>query len=645
MIRSADGKEKDTERHVTTSADFDYLVIASGFFSTPYTPDIPGFHEFSGRTIHSSALDTPETINSILSESKTSGGKLLVIGGSMSGAEAASALALHLSSLKHTDSLSRGGLERYEVHHVCTKPFWTLPTFLPQSGQNDDAVSFLPLDLVLYNLSRRPPGPVEYGFGPLSKELISKMNNSFRSLVGKDYEICGYVRSDLNHTDKSENDKPQPTFLAIGNDYAEFIRSKKILPTIGRVTRINTSLSDSASVDITLPDNKTISLSNVAAVILATGYKPNQSLSFLPPEVLAELEYDPNDSFLPLILDSKGSMNANVPNLGFVGFYKGPYWGAMEMHARFLGHVWADAGVGSAIWFSEAEEREAVRNFRDKDKDHYRGQLPMADYSGFMESFARELGIPSARKSDSSERPEIVIPAEYAFDRASPGPGNFNGANESIKQAEVEATLDSLQTTISRKTDANCPGVAMAIFRALHGTWNFTRTYLDEAKAQKERKTHGSATFHPRYPSRKEYEKEYLCEEVEYGSSEPTPKTGSTCSVYSLLDPLPRSDGVHIHIWLSGNLDSENQFSHRLVLSPAQARVQNGDRVPGEYIIHGSGSGGRTSHGSSGCVYQYEYIFHLEGVAITSWECKVVRANSGSGEGGGRLEVQTSYTR
>ena len=567
----------------------------------------------------------------------------------MSGAEAASALALHLSSLKHADSTSTKGIEGhrgYEVHHVCTKPFWTLPTYLPQASLDEATyrVSFLPLDLVLYNLNRRPPGPVEYSFGPLSTELISKMNDNFRSILGKDYESCGHVQSDLTHIDKARDDKPQPTFLAIGNDYAEFIRSKEISPTTGKVTRINSSLSGSASVEITLPDNKTMSLNNVAAIILATGYKPNTSLSFLPPEVLSELEYDPNDSFIPLILDSKGTMNRNIPDLGFVGFYKGPYWGAMEMQARFLGQAWADADRSSGVWFLEAEEREAVRNFRSKDKNHYRGQLPMADYMGLMESFSRDLGLPSARSRNSSERPGIVIPAEYTFHKALPGTGNGSSVNGILKQTEVEATLNSLQTTVSHSTNATSPGLAMAVFRALHGTWKFTRTYYNRTSSQTESNIHGTTRFHPRYPSKKEYEKEYLYEEIVYEAFQQASKlAGTSRCIYSLLEPLPRTDGIHIHIRSSENLDSDNQFLRGLKFSTAQASIQNGERVPGEYIIYANGFTEDTDCSSPGGVCQYEYVFNLEGVAITSWECRIVRTSLASGERG--LEIRTSYTR
>lgn len=625
---------------------FDYLVVASGYFSTPYIPDIPGLSEYRERAIHSSALDIPGSLQKILQEPNTAGGKLVVIGGSLSGAEAASALALYLSSRKYTSTSSKSCLRAYEVHHVSTKPFWAIPTYLPQSppveSPDKEDVSFLPLDLALYNLSHRPPGPVQYSFGPLSVEQIAKFNNNFRALLGREYENCGHITSKCN---RPENDKPQPTFLAIGNDYAEFVRSKAISPTIGRVCGITRSPSGSAGVEISLPDGQITRMDDVAATIMATGFKPNNSLSFLPDEVLSTLEYLSGDTFLPLVLDGKGSMHTDIPDLGFVGFYKGPYWGAMEMQARLLGDIWVSASPRDGIYLSDteklkrAEERQAIRDFRSADPNVYRSQLPMADYTGMMESLARDLGIPRAQLTGSGERHGPVVPARFAFDKTPPGPGRY------MKENQVKTTLGSLRTTLNPKNSTTSPGMALAIFRALHGTWNFTRTWY-KAPSRSETKISGAAAFHPRYPTKTGYDKEYLCEETAHDTSVPSAGVSSR-SVCSLLDPLPRPDGIHIHVRLADgmNLNTEDQFSHALKLSPARQKVRDGEQIPGEYTVHASGSGGRTGRGHSGGIYQYEYVFNMEGVAITSWECCIVCKHPGGDTKDGDAETRTSYTR
>lgn len=611
------------------SDEFDYLVVASGYFSTPYVPDIPGLSDFKDRTIHSSTLDNPQILNDILPDSTTEPGKLLVIGGSMSGAEAASALAFHLSSEKHTPSSSRLKDSNYEVHHICTKPFWTLPTYLPQPAEGtDENISFVPLDLVLYNLDRRPPGKVEYTFGPLSTEQIARTNNGFRSILGSEYEGHGHI----DHLETGHKKELEPTFVAIGNDYAEFVRSKAIHPTIGRVTAVNYQQSGLASVDITLSNDQTTTLNNIAAIIPATGYTPHKSLTFLPEDVLRVLEYEGKDSYLPLMLDGKGSMHADIPNIGFVGFYKGPYWGAMEMQARLLGQKWmsSDDKYAEIELVERREERNALRAFRNADPDIYRAQLPMGDYTGLMESFARDLGIERGpvRIGDAAVgRGGPVIPARYTY------PSKSKGAEEN----EAGITLEALRNTLYPTTTTPAPGTAIAIFRALHGSWSFTRTYTypsTDEQTQTEKKTSaGKATFYPRAATNPIYEKEYLYHERRTGSTNtstlaPTEPRDGFSAVYGLLDPLPREDGVYIHVCSENGNDDGDGCSHGLRFG--LPRKREGD---GEYIVSGTGTGR--------CLetdWRYEYIFYLEGVAIRTWECRSIYGETG-------LEIRTLFRR
>lgn len=600
------------------SEEFDYLVVASGYFSAPSTPDIPGLSDFKERTAHSSALDSPEALDSFLPESGTGNtGKLVVVGGSMSGAEAASALAFHLSSAKHTPSSRQ--LDGYTVHHVFSKPFWTLPTYLPQGAPDespDETVSFQPLDLVMYNLDRRPPGPVQYSFGPLSAERIHKTNSFFHSMLGDDYETHGYFACRRSGHDP---ETPQPTWVGISNDYAEFVRSRAIHPTPGRVCAVNRSPTGQAytSIDITLSSGQKTTLDNVAAVITATGYTPHTALSFLPADVLATLEYLPTDPYLPLILDGKGSAHAEVPNMGFVGFYKGPYWGAMEMQARLLGQTWA-AGTETLSDPEKTkraeEERNTIRDFRNAEPDLFRAQLPMGDYTGLMESFARELGIERVRVDDgpAGQGPGPVVPARYtyAFDKSTRlGSGYVAG------QDEIETTLDSLRDTLNHNPNCTSPATAMAIFRALHGQWRFTRLYYphdnNTTQSKPEEEVSGTGTFHPRYPTRTGCEKEYLYEETEDAPSGLHAGSRSSRAVYRLLDPLARPDESHFRVQglTEDGLEEEREDVRLLPARRRHTGTASGGGA-GAYVVSGRSQG-------------QEYVFYLEGVAIRAWESSV----------------------
>ena len=185
----------------------------------------------------------------------------------MSGVETASALATHLSSMNFTSGLAPRAGKAYEVHHVCSRPFWTVPYYLPHETPREDAqsgtVQFLPLDLVFYDLSRRPPGPIEYGFGPASPLQVTKVNQYFRSLLGSDYKDVGEKVFTL---DAEPGQTIQPSWIGIGDEYAEFVRSESIHTTIGRVSAIHVSETGKARIDIRSADGDN-TLDDVAAIV------------------------------------------------------------------------------------------------------------------------------------------------------------------------------------------------------------------------------------------------------------------------------------------------------------------------------------------------------------------------------------------
>ncbi|PYI19406.1 hypothetical protein BO99DRAFT_402799 [Aspergillus violaceofuscus CBS 115571] len=551
--RDGDGNTPTQQRRTEY---FDYLVVASGYFARPFIPDIPGLiGVFAGeRVVHSSAVQEIDELRALLERIQVNGsgaGKLVVVGGSMSGVEAASAVALHLSSMNP-------GPGQLEVHHVCSRPFWTVPTYLPRSSPNQapgTSVPFLPLDLVFYDRARRPPGPIEYAVGPLSPDQISRSNAWFGQLLGSEYARIGSF---------GISTEMQPSWVAIGNDYAEYVRAGAVKVTIGRVAQLTPS-NDRASLEITLPNGETSVLDDVAAIILATGFTPSDSLAFLPPSVLSTLEYSPDDAFIPLILDHKGTSHFEIPDLGFVGFYRGPYWGVMEMQARSLAARWSPspaehpapahspALADDEIGKETEREREQLRRLRNETRQ--RSQFPMGDYVGLMESFARALEISRLPIPDptvdldsdadaDADQPNTlldpVIPARY------PDPYPYSPASASSPPPDDPTkTLTSLATTLSPTPRTASTGeasaataTATAIFRALHGAWHFSRTTttsqseefsapIPEQSDNKtiESTTAGSATFHPRYVTLPGggYEREYLYTETEFQDEPQSP--------------------------------------------------------------------------------------------------------------------------
>ncbi|KAL2820774.1 hypothetical protein BJX63DRAFT_284173 [Aspergillus granulosus] len=599
---------------------FDFLVVASGHFGTPHTPDIPGL-DGSPSIVHSSELQSADDVSRLLEQSPAKQGKLVVVGGSMSGVEAATSIALHLSSLKFKPGSSEQVGSGYEVWHLSTSPFWVLPTYLPHQYSGDPSktrtMPILPLDLFLYDLSRRPAGTVNLAYGPKSPEQVSAIYKSFRDMLGNDYSQIGGV----NITDANGKESTQPPWVGIADYYAEFVRSGAIKLDSGRARSVTRSAS-SWTIHVETPDGHR-PLTNVAAIVMATGFSPSRSLSFLDKDVLRTLEHSEQDHFLPLILDGFSSSHADIPDLGFVGFYKGVFWGPAELQAQSLAQRWnpTDAKDGTTPvddGDAGAAERDMVRAFRNFQPANLRGQFPLGDYVGLMESLARRLG--RARKPLAKEIPEDaqplgpVVPVRYHFDR------DVHTRESQQARGEVDTTMDALRRTLTADSERARMCTAVAIFRALHGQWSFTIESGQGVKAS------GTATFHPRYPSSPGYEREYLCEALENGTQ--------TRSIYRLSeDTSELARDAQVHIWSADQQQSPNSAS--LPLGKIQFETSAEVTESGDYRVRAF------DIANPGARYRYEFI--LDRVAIRSWSCTVTRP--GSSDGQSETETHTSYTR
>ncbi|CAG8907771.1 unnamed protein product [Penicillium egyptiacum] len=596
-----------------SSQDFDLIVIASGYFAQQYIPEIPGLKQFQGQIIHSSSLHY-ERERLLFNETKDVNGQIVVIGGSMSGVEAASAVALRQSS--STLSTNRiPHIQETKVHHIHSRPFWTLPTYLPHESP-DGSPSFLPLDLAMYDLGRRPPGPIDYALGPIPEEKAVKTNSYFHSLLGSDYEKYGHM--DAPHG--AEQSRTQPPWVAIGNDHAEFVRCGAIQASMGRVTSVHSDPDTKrASVQYEGADGNTKTIDNVAVIVMATGFTPYKSLSLLPDEVLATLEYSATDPFSPLILDKGGTIRSEIPDVGFVGFYRGPYWGVMEMQARFLGKLWS--GEKSGALCETDDQKQSLRSLRLAHRDLARGQFPMGDYVGLMESFAKDLGISRSTLESVDGRSGPAVPARYLYgDTPTPG-----------IESEPGRTLGALDDALTPGHETAQKAAASAIFRALHGTWKCS---AQTAGATDSETSSGTLTFYPRYPTSTAYDREYVC--VETGREQPARHKVWFMRLAEVGDIATSRIGL----W-SGLADtlSADQLIQVWELMPLHREMKEECSLPGEYAISAKSV-------DSGSGVEYLYTFHFKGVSILSWEC--VEDNledKGMTSKGKRKLISYSYVR
>ncbi|KAL4816366.1 hypothetical protein BDW67DRAFT_53175 [Aspergillus spinulosporus] len=586
---------------------FDFLVVASGHFGSPRIPLIPGLEDIY--SVHSSELQSPGDIDRLLEKSPKSG-KLVVIGGSMSGVEAATSLALHLSSLSFRPGSSTQE-HNYEVWHVGPGPYWVLPTYLPHQYIKDtkgNTIPFVPLDLLLYDIAHRPYGTAGVTFGPASQDQIRKRNQFFRDILGEEYSKVGSVHLGDNQGGESQ----RPPWVGIADHYAEFVRAGAIKTLAGRASSVtNEPGLGTMNVDTSAGMAR---LTEIAAVVMATGFEPSESLSFLPDDVLSTLEYSKDDHFLPLVLDSMSSAHGEIPDLGFVGFYRGAFWGPAELQAQSLAQTWAAADLENGISASLSEEeersreseRQRVRDFRNVRPTSLRGQFPLGDYVGLMESFARRLRrlrLPLRINSGTNAQPAgPVVPARYA-------PVDRGTLLEYSTLKEVEITMEALNSTLLPEPDQASVGTTAAIFRALHGSWVFER--IVSCAGGEENKSCGSTTFYPRYPSSSMYEAEYLCKEDANDGS--VVKTAT--SVYRHLNTSRFPGQAGISVWfVDGKTcpNSATELALELQVGPLGKVMYSG-----EILV-------RAVATCESDAEQHTYEFYLDHVAINNWCHQVV---------------------
>jgi len=560
--------------------EFDHVIVASGFFALPDMPQMPGLEHFRGPVIHSSQLRDVEDILSKM----VNGKKIVVIGGSMSGGEAASTLAFHISSLRHSGETPSLNLEQLSIYQITPRPFWSVPPYVPMDpivdGAPNSRPTFMPLDLVLAELSRRPGDQIR--FAPTSTfapEAARIFNGALKSMIGSDQSELGNGALTVPRSG-AEN----PPWLIVSTTHAEFVRSGDIQVVLGRATGVrgNTMM-------IHRGDGEVVELADVGMIVMATGFTPHPALSFLSPAIRGKLEYNPSNRYDPVKLFNLGTMHPSIPSLGFVGFYRGPYFGVLEQQARFLGALWSNS-----LQKMPQEPPARVEDIQQ------RGQFPMGDYVGLMESFAAILRtdrLPLSPRHSSREGP--AIPARYGGKAVS---RNSSTANERRKACEAVASTLAQQSLF----------VAPAVFRALHGRWKLRREISSALSTYPSGIFTGEANLYPRKPTADGYAAEILySEEGELVTAQGMRMAGRRSYVYRLSEFEPQA----MTVWfLKPGIGSKevDYIFHEMEFKP-EADGNDNDAW---------GSGWRATGSHHLCVedhYDTEYWFRFQGVEIKKW--------------------------
>ncbi|KAM5347887.1 hypothetical protein ACJ41O_007711 [Fusarium nematophilum] len=453
---------------------FDYLLVASGFFGKPIIPgslskgsDIP--------IVHSSHY---RDLEKLLGKGRPGGGKILIVGGQMSGVEIAGTIASHLSSEVNSPDASKvADIEKYSIHHVIQRPIWVFPLYTSPKP-TVPAAPFLPLDFGSYNLNNRPK-PLANTQGHITEETAKTVHGIYKNVVGTDQsEFSPLLRID------DTNDAEQP-YLAVSEWYTDFVRSGLIALSKGKVEALEGSTA-------TLSDGSKVE--DVAAVVVATGFDPSPCISFLPEEVLKTLRHSPKHVDQPVALAFHGTHHPDVPGLGFVGFYRSPYWGIMQMQARFVTALWSDnvtPGRSSQAFQDKLRDDISIQRTLDLRDDPRVSQFPMGDYIYLINEFAEALSMdiqppltPPVPNLPHNNKPlDMLTPARL------PAPND--------DQASKEAAAKSLQQTHKVATHGLTTSrfVAHAVFRSLLGTWKLERDLKSKLPTHPSGHFSGTAQF------------------------------------------------------------------------------------------------------------------------------------------------------
>ena len=311
--------------------------------------------------------------------------------------------------------------------------------------------------------------------GHISEERSRSMHGIFETVAGCDQSMFS---PELN---VSPEERSMPPFLAMNDFYCDLVRSGVITLSKGRLESLEGNTA------IFSPDNDKID--DIAAVVIASGFDPASTLDYLPAPDLETLQMSRKHPNLPIALAFHGTHHPKVPGLGFVGYYRGPYWGVMQMQAQFLAKLWSDASPSEAL-LSALKDDNSIQRTLDLRDDPRMSQFP-TDYVFQMQKFASALSI-DPFWSSPEKLPKLShndMPLELLI------PSNLSGNHPSNEVRECARTLveDMHRTTINSFTTPQF--VSWAVFRSLLGTWKLERDLRSALPSYPSGRFSGTARF------------------------------------------------------------------------------------------------------------------------------------------------------
>ena len=552
------------------TAEFDHLIMACGFFSQPYLPSIPGLDTFPGTVIHSSAYNDPSVFTDR---------RVAIIGGSFSSAEVAGDIAHLVAS----------------VHHVTSRPLYIFPKYIPLDV-DDPGSTLLPSDFVLYRRSSQPRNQ------QTQQERWKKTHELMHS-------VCG---DPVGLSPGSKIDMDMPPYVAISDLYANYVRSGRIKVHSGRLASISgselTITSDTSS--YTLP-------SNITDIVFATGFHPSSASTILPPTLLSDLDFSKSDTFLPFLLHRE-TLHPSFRNAGFVGYYRGPFWGIIELQARWCVGLFS----GSFLWPTDDKIREGILRAKTMRNSKPRVQFPRGGYVGFGTELANEVGVILPPPSSESNK-RLLRPQDFFGSHLLTRPSSLQPSDSDDKHAtEHQPVLRELEDILNLAATSGL-FVAAAVFRSLHGSWILNRTYDSRHPQYPSGVSTGTAEFIPRQasslsssPSTSQEPQgihsdpnnlEYLySEQTELTTSAELKLAGTKQYIYQYDEP---TDKLEVYFAKQDSESSLDSLFHRVDFEGPSENAPS--KMPW---------GAKGSHWCSPNTYEVKYMFYFKGPDIEKWK-------------------------
>jgi hypothetical protein len=497
----------DTIKQTQHSKEFGGVVVASGFFSKPkypsgFLPEIINDNNSNSNSNSNSNNSNSNRMKMIhshdyrcheqfASTSENENNKIVIIGGSHS----ALGIAVDVSRSVTKD--------QHPVTVVMPKIPWVLPRYVPISMEGTTSVtskttttSFLPIDLAFYRRRNRFLMNDIINKNEMEEEMIEsislttdscrKRNQQLQELIGPRQQNILPVSSSSSSSSSSHFDEP-PT-VAVSDYFLDLVADGTIEVIQGRAERItddgtgliitrntnNDETNNSNNISSNYEGNSrvkastktTVLLPNVTSVICCTGYLPDlesccgrldddDELS-----ILKTVEYDPNDTFSPMTTYLE-TLHPKLKNFAFVGMYRGPYMGVVELQAKLAAKVMSGKVTVSSNEFQKGlETSRMIRN----QIASVRPQFPHFDYVGFMDTLARSLLISNFNKEEHFPKYNIDV-----GNFASPAFYQSDDSVAKLAQKEIDDEIEK----------GNCGYyLPRVVASALIGSWTFQRNIV-----------------------------------------------------------------------------------------------------------------------------------------------------------------------